>query len=92
MPPHEVCSWGAKHSAPPRILQARTYPHSPVLTTCTPPPAHSLPVTPVLLPGTYQGMVERLDYLKDLGVNAVELLPVQVWGSVGVSGWLVPLG
>ena len=36
-------------------------------------------------------MVERLDYLKDLGVNAVELLPVQVWESVGGGqGWVRP--
>ena len=28
--------------------------------------------------GTYQGMIERLDYLSSLGVNAVELLPVHV--------------
>jgi isoamylase len=29
-------------------------------------------------PGTYAGMVERLDYLQNMGINAVELLPVQV--------------
>jgi len=27
-------------------------------------------------PGTYLGVVEKLDYLQRLGVNAVELLPV----------------
>ncbi len=27
-------------------------------------------------PGTYAGMVEKLDYLQSLGVNAIELLPV----------------
>ncbi len=27
-------------------------------------------------PGTYQGLVEKIPYLKDLGVTAVELLPV----------------
>ena len=32
----------------------------------------------VASPGTYKGMVERLDYLQSLGINAVELLPVQV--------------
>jgi len=31
----------------------------------------------VSAPGTYAGMIERLDYLASLGVNAVELLPVQ---------------
>jgi glycosidase len=28
--------------------------------------------------GTYAGMVECLDYLASLGVNAIELLPIQV--------------
>ena len=27
--------------------------------------------------GTFQGMIERLDYLADLGVDAIELMPVQ---------------
>ncbi len=36
--------------------------------------------------GTYEGMVERLDYLQKLGVNALELLPVQVGGSGGEEG------
>jgi len=39
----------------------------------------SIRVIPLLLSaGTYAGMVERLDYLASLGVNALELLPVQV--------------
>ena len=28
-------------------------------------------------PGTYRGLVEKIPYLKDLGVTAIELLPVQ---------------
>ncbi len=28
-------------------------------------------------PGTYKGLTEKIPYLKDLGVNAVELLPIQ---------------
>jgi isoamylase len=28
-------------------------------------------------PGTYRGLVEKIPYLKDLGVTAVELLPIQ---------------
>lgn len=28
-------------------------------------------------PGTYRGLSEKIDYLKELGVNAVELLPIQ---------------
>lgn len=30
----------------------------------------------VASPGTYAGMIERLDYLQYLGINAIELLPV----------------
>ncbi|HOV33183.1 MAG TPA: glycogen debranching protein GlgX [Candidatus Hydrogenedens sp.] len=32
-------------------------------------------------PGTYQGLIEKIPYLKDLGINAVELLPVQEFGE-----------
>ncbi len=27
-------------------------------------------------PGTFEGLIEKLDYLKDLGVNCIELMPV----------------
>ena len=30
---------------------------------------------PAVAPGTFDGVVERLDYLRDLGVNAIELMP-----------------
>lgn len=33
-------------------------------------------------PGTYKGMVEKLDYLQCLGVNAVELLPMQEFNEL----------
>jgi len=36
----------------------------------------------VSAPGTYQGMIERLDYLQKLGVNAVELLPTQEFNEL----------
>lgn len=36
----------------------------------------------VSAPGTYAGMIERLDYLANLGVNAVELLPVQEFNEL----------
>ncbi|KAF6257870.1 isoamylase [Scenedesmus sp. NREL 46B-D3] len=34
------------------------------------------PSAAVQAPGTYLGLIEKLDYLKALGVNAIELLPV----------------
>jgi glycogen operon protein len=34
------------------------------------------PSSGVSLPGTYAGLVEKIPYLKDLGVTAVELLPI----------------
>jgi len=34
------------------------------------------PSSEVRHPGTYRGLVEKIDYLKDLGVTTVELLPV----------------
>ncbi|QJW94646.1 glycogen debranching protein GlgX [Frigoriglobus tundricola] len=35
------------------------------------------PTSGVARPGTYRGLVEKIPYLKDLGVTAVELMPVQ---------------
>jgi isoamylase len=35
------------------------------------------PRSGVLAPGTYRGLIEKIPYLKDLGVTAVELMPVQ---------------
>ena len=34
------------------------------------------PSSSVSSPGTYLGLIEKIPYLKDLGINAVELLPV----------------
>ena len=34
-------------------------------------------------PGTYLGLIEKIPYLKSLGVNAVELLPVHEFASEG---------
>lgn len=48
--------------------------------------------------GTYRGLVEKLDYIKRLGVNAIELLPVhefneleyyQVWPFMQSSSLLI---
>jgi glycogen operon protein len=35
------------------------------------------PSAGVSFPGTYRGLIEKIPYLKDLGVTAVELMPVQ---------------
>jgi isoamylase len=35
------------------------------------------PSAAVSFPGTYRGLVEKIPYLKDLGVTAIELMPVQ---------------
>lgn len=39
-------------------------------------------------PGTFEGLVRRLDYLRDLGVNAVELMPVQAFPGERPWGYL----
>lgn len=35
----------------------------------------------VKYPGTYSGLLEKIPYLKSLGINAVELLPIQEFGE-----------
>jgi isoamylase len=37
-------------------------------------------------PGTFAGVVEKIPYLKELGVTAVELLPIFAFDEQGVSG------
>ena len=36
-------------------------------------------------PGTYRGLMEKIPYLRDLGVTAVELMPVQEFNEVSVT-------
>lgn len=36
-------------------------------------------------PGTYRGLVEKISYLKDLGVTAIELMPVQEFNENELS-------
>jgi isoamylase len=36
-------------------------------------------------PGTYRGMMEKIPYLKTLGVTAVELMPVQEFNEISVT-------
>lgn len=37
-------------------------------------------------PGTYQGLIEKIPYFKELGVTAVELMPVQEFNEQQVTG------
>ena len=43
------------------------------------------PSAGVSFPGTYRGLVEKIPYLKDLGVTAVELMPVQEFNERHLS-------
>jgi isoamylase len=38
-------------------------------------------------PGTFSGVVEKIPYLRDLGVTAVELLPVFAFDESGIGGF-----
>jgi pullulanase/glycogen debranching enzyme len=50
-------------------------------------------------PGTFAGVVERLDYLAGLGVNAIELMPIHEFNELeyyqarqkGGGGWVLQL-
>ncbi|MEO0248125.1 MAG: glycogen debranching protein GlgX, partial [candidate division WOR-3 bacterium] len=44
------------------------------------------PSSGVKHPGTYRGMMERIPYLKELGVTAVELMPVQEFNGEELKG------
>jgi glycogen operon protein len=44
------------------------------------------PSSGVAHPGTYRGLMEKIPYLKDLGVTAVELMPVQEFNEHQVIG------
>ncbi len=44
------------------------------------------PSSGVKHPGTYRGLMEKIPYLKDLGVTAVELMPVQEFNEHQVTG------
>lgn len=43
---------------------------------------YGLPKYPWLPTGTFAGVIEKLDYLEQLGVNAVELLPVHEFNEL----------
>jgi glycogen operon protein len=44
------------------------------------------PTAGVQARGTYRGLIQKISYLKDLGVTAVELMPVQEFDEHGVGG------
>jgi len=44
------------------------------------------PSSRVVAPGTYQGLIQKLPYLKSLGVTAVELLPVHEFNELEYFG------
>ncbi|NOZ70832.1 MAG: glycogen debranching enzyme, partial [Chloroflexi bacterium] len=43
------------------------------------------PSAGVAHPGTYQGMIEKIPYLQDLGITAVELMPVPEFNEQGLD-------
>jgi glycogen operon protein len=43
------------------------------------------PTSGVRHPGTYRGLIEKIPYLKGLGVTAVELMPVQEFNETSVT-------
>jgi isoamylase len=54
----------------------------------TKPMFAALPSTPSrawIIPGTYRGLMEKIPYLKTLGVTAVELMPVQEFNETSVT-------
>ncbi|KAL6191840.1 hypothetical protein ACLB2K_038229 [Fragaria x ananassa] len=44
------------------------------------------------LPGTYLGLVERLDHLKELGINCIELMPCHEFNELEYFGYNSVLG
>ena len=50
---------------------------------CVATPSH--PSAGVQYPGTYRGLIEKIPHLKDLGITAVELMPIQEFNEHDVS-------
>ncbi|KAM5553582.1 isoamylase 1, chloroplastic [Rosa sericea] len=44
------------------------------------------------LPGTYRGLVEKLDHLKELGINCIELMPCHEFNELEYFGYNSVLG
>ncbi len=63
------------------VLQTNQAPYQWEITNFARPANNKLNVYELLIrdfdsPGTYQAVIDRLDYIKSLGVNAIELMPV----------------
>lgn len=50
------------------------------------------PSSGVLAPGTFSGLIEKIPYLKDLGITHVQLLPVAAFDEQDVPGPVAELG
>jgi glycogen operon protein len=50
------------------------------------------PSSGVAAPGTYAGLVDKIPYLRSLGVNAVELMPVFQFDECDTQGRVAPAG
>ena len=65
-----------------------------MLQCCAGLPPYTRPAAPGCpAAGTFRGIVEKLDYLSGLGVNAIELMPVHEFNEleyyqVAGTGWL----
>lgn len=44
------------------------------------------PSANVANPGTFDGIIEKIPYFQDLGITALELMPVQAFQQVAVAG------
>jgi len=65
-----------KDDSPPRYPWSKTVIYETHVRGLTIHPSSGVPD-----PGTYRGLIEKIPYLKDLGVTAVELLPVQEFNT-----------
>jgi len=69
----DITAYDWEDDAPPRIPSARTIIYELQVRGFTRHPSSGLPEQ---TRGTYAGLIEKIPYLKDLGITAVELLPV----------------
>jgi len=43
------------------------------------------PSSKIEFPGTYAGLIEKIPYLRSLGITAIELLPINEFDETGVE-------